>query len=380
MKIKIVLFTSILMLFVLTIHAQHNLWVGQSFKCDATSAVMGLTSDVSWSVNGGYISLSGSGFYRNATVTQYYSGGATVTCSWKYRLYSGDRWRNQSKSWTITCQDNPVSISPTSLTLGVGEIGSVSYTHKFSNSYTSAANAYFSSTNTRVATVSNTGVVTAVAPGTAYINVYSKISSDSPYCLVTVKNIEPTKISLPSSISLSVGGTQTLTPSLTPTNAQKSFTWSSDNTDVATVSSNGVVLAVKEGNATIKVTTSNGLSATCSVRVLPAPEKVSIEPQNVSITEGYGYQITPKLNPDGTTTEYTWKSDDFTIVTATTSGYVLARKVGETTITCTTQNGLTATCTIYVNEAETGKTATAIKSKISKLDALITKTQNKLSN
>lgn len=380
MKIKKVLLTFILMLFVLTIRAQHNLWVGQSFKCDATSAVMGLTSDVSWSVNGGYISLSGSGFYRNATVTQYYSGGATVTCSWKYRLYSGDRWRNQSKSWTITCQDNPVSISPTSLTLGVGETGSVSYTHKFSNSYTSAANAYFSSTNTRVATVSNSGVVTAVAPGTAYINVYSKISSDSPYCLVTVKNIEPTKVSLPSSISLSVGGTQTLTPTLTPTNAQKSFTWSSDNIDVATVSSSGVVLAVKEGNATIKVTTSNGLSATCSVRVLPAPEKVSIEPRNVSITEGYGYQITPKLYPDGTTTEYTWKSDDFTIVTATTSGYILARKVGETTITCTTQNGLTATCTIYVNEAETGKTATVIKSKISKLDALITKTQNKLSN
>lgn len=177
-----------------------------------------------------------------------------------------------------------------------------------------------------------------------------------------------------------MGGTQTLTPTLTPTNAQKSFTWSSDNIDVATVSSSGVVLAVKEGNATIKVTTSNGLSATCSVRVLPAPEKVSIEPRNVSITEGYGYQITPKLYPDGTTTEYTWKSDDFTIVTATTSGYILARKVGETTITCTTQNGLTATCTIYVNEAETGKTATVIKSKISKLDALITKTQNKLSN
>lgn len=380
MKIKKVLLIFILMLFVLTIRAQHNLWVGQSFKCDATSAVMGLTSDVSWSVSGGYISLSGSGFYRNATVTQYYSGRATVTCSWKYRLYSGDRWRNQSKSWTITCQDNPVSISPASLTLGIGETGSVSYTHKFSNSYTSAANAYFSSTNTRVATVSSSGVVTAVAPGTAYINVYSKISSDSPYCLVTVKNIEPTKISLPSSISLSVGGTKTLMPTLTPTNAQKSFTWISENTDVATVSSNGVVFAVKEGNTTIKVTTSNGLSATCSVRVLPAPEKVTIEPQNVSIAEGYGYQIIPKLYPDGTTTEYTWKSDDFTIVTATTSGYVLARKVGETTITCTTQNGLTATCIVYVNKAEAGKTANAIKSKISKLDALITKAQNKLSN
>ena len=372
--------TFTLMLFVLIIHAQHNLWVGQSFKCDVTSAVMGLTSGVSWSTSGGYISLSGSGFYRDVTITQYYSGIATVTCSWKYRLYSGDRWRNQSKSWIITCQDNPVSISPSNLTLGVGEIGNVWYSHKFSNNYTSAANAYFSSTNVEVATVSSTGVVTAIAPGTAYINVYSKISSDSPYCLVTVKNIEPTKISLPPSISLSVGGTQTLTPTLTPTNAQKFFTWSSDNIDVATVSPSGVVLAIKEGNATIKVTTLNGLSATCSVRVLPEPKTITIEPQNVSITEGYGYQITPKLYPDGTTTEYTWKSDDFTIVTVATSGYILARKIGETTVTCTTQNGLTAACIVYVNEAEAGKTAAVIKSKISKLDALITKIKNKLSN
>lgn len=80
------------------IHAQKSMWVGETYMCDATSAVMGLTSDITWTDNGGYLSLSGSGFYRNVTVTQYFSGTATVKCSWKYRLYSGDTWKRQSKS------------------------------------------------------------------------------------------------------------------------------------------------------------------------------------------------------------------------------------------------------------------------------------------
>lgn len=80
-----------------------GIWVGQSVTCDASSAVMGLTSDVSWSTSGGYLSLSGSEFYRTVTATQYWGGNASVTCSWKYRLYSGDKWKTQKKTWTFTC-------------------------------------------------------------------------------------------------------------------------------------------------------------------------------------------------------------------------------------------------------------------------------------
>lgn len=197
MLITVISFTS-------KLYAQKTMWVGETYMCDATSAVMGLTSDVSWTTSGGYLSLSGSGFYRNVTVTQYFSGSATVKCSWKYRLYSGDTWKSQSKSWTIRCNENPVSILPTSLTLFPGETAYVSYSHKYNNSYTSAANAYFSSSNTRVATVSNSGLVTAINPGTTYINVYSKISNaaNAPYCIVTVKESTPTGVSLPSSLSL----------------------------------------------------------------------------------------------------------------------------------------------------------------------------------
>ena len=247
-----------------------QMWVGESFKCDATSAIFGLTSDISWTTSGGYFSLSGSGLYRDVTITQYFSGQASVTCSWKYRLYSGDTWKEQSKTWTFTCQENPVSISPSVMTLSIGESGYVGYNHKYNNNYTYAANVYFSSSNSSIVSVSNTGEITAKSPGTAYITVYSKLSSaaNAPYCTVIVKEAEkPTSISLPDSEELAIGKSKKLNPEIIPTNATATLSWSSDNETIATVSSQGVVTGIALGTAKITVTTNNGLSGTCTVTV-----------------------------------------------------------------------------------------------------------------
>ena len=64
------------------------LWVGQSKTCDVT--IMGIfQTNVSWNVSGGYVSLSGSTWaMKTATVTQFFNGQATVTCTYKYKLYS----------------------------------------------------------------------------------------------------------------------------------------------------------------------------------------------------------------------------------------------------------------------------------------------------
>ncbi len=69
-------------------------------------------------------------------------------------------------------------------------------------------------------------------------------------------------------LSLTVGGTETLTATITPDNAtNKNVTWSSDTPSVASVN-NGVVTAVGAGKATITVTTGDGsFTATCAVTV-----------------------------------------------------------------------------------------------------------------
>ena len=72
-----------------------------------------------------------------------------------------------------------------------------------------------------------------------------------------------------SSITLDVGGNQTLTATVTPEDAtNKKVRWSSDNEDVATVSEDGVVTAVAGGTAVITATTHDGLfTASCTVTV-----------------------------------------------------------------------------------------------------------------
>ncbi len=72
-----------------------------------------------------------------------------------------------------------------------------------------------------------------------------------------------------SSITLDVGGNQTLTATVTPKDAtNKKVRWSSDNETVATVSEDGVVTAVAGGTAVITATTHDGLfTATCTVTV-----------------------------------------------------------------------------------------------------------------
>ncbi len=280
--------------------AQQSLWVGQSYTFDVTSAVMGLTANMSWSTSGGYLSLSGSGFYRTITVTQYFSGSATVTCEWDYKLTSNSSYTHMRKSVTITCRENKVSISPSSLTLSPGETSYVSYSHQYDNQYTSAANTYFQSTNPSVAAVNqHTGEVTAKAPGSTYINVYSKISSGAPYCLVTVKEVQPTSISIPHSLSLVAGDSKTISATLSPSNASSSLTWTSSNTNVATVSQSGNISALNPGTTNIKVTTANGLTATCALSVSePEMDLVSSAPDNNSTNVSVLSTISAKFTCD----------------------------------------------------------------------------------
>ena len=219
---RLVLLLSILWLTSIKVYSQTAMWVGESKEFDASSAVIGLTANVNWTITGGYVSLSGSGFYRRVTITQYFSGNAYLECSWQYKLYSNDTYKTQRKTWTITCNENPVSIYPTTLTLAPGQTYQLSYSHKFSNQYTSAANAYFASDGGGGAiTVTRDGLVTAKEVGKAYVNVYSKISSASnaPYCLVTVKEIEPTSVSIDANLTLVEGQSYKLTPTLYPSGA-----------------------------------------------------------------------------------------------------------------------------------------------------------------
>lgn len=215
-----------------------SLWVGESYTWDFGGSVMGSTYNMNVSVNGGYLSVTGSGFYRKITPTQYFSGTATVTAEWDYTLYYGDKMKHQKVSVTIECRENPVSIHPTSVTLSPGETYQLGYRHAYDNQYVGAANAYFSGGNSSFS-VSSSGLVTALKPGSGYVTVYSKVSSaaNAPSCYVTVKDIEPTGASV-SDVRLLADQSVDLSVNVSPSNATvKNRSWHvKEGSDVVSIS------------------------------------------------------------------------------------------------------------------------------------------------
>ena len=123
-------------------------------------------------------------------------------------------------------------------------------------------------TNASVATVSDTGVITAVGTGEAIIRIV--VGNYSASCRVTV--VEPvTKITLnKTTLTLDARETSSLTATVTPAAATiKTVAWTSSDENVAIVDENGVVTAVGKGTATITATAEDGtgIYAACSVTV-----------------------------------------------------------------------------------------------------------------
>lgn len=227
-----------------------NLWVGQTYTWDFGGSILGSTYNMSVHSSGGYLSITGSGFYRNITPTQYFSGTATVTAEWDYTLYYGDTKRHQKITLSISCNDNKVQITPTNVTLAPGETYQLGYRHTYDNQYVGAANAYFSGGNAYFS-VSSSGLITAKSPGEGYVNVYSKVSSESPYCYVKVKEVEPTGVSI-KNISLLADKSIDLSMTVSPSNATvKSSQWyvksGSDNVRI----SGSKLTGLKPGTAVI---------------------------------------------------------------------------------------------------------------------------------
>ena len=184
--------------------------------------------------------------------------------------------------------------------------------------------------------------------------------------------VHPTGVSLSNStLSLNVGGTHTLTATVSPADAtNKSVTWTSSDPTVATVS-NGLVTALKAGTATITVRTAEGsFTATCAVNVtaaVVAVTGVSVDKTNISLAVGGTSQITATVSPSNATNKnVTWTSSDPTVATVN-NGLVTAVKAGTATITVRTAEGsFTATCAVNVTAAVVAVTGVSVdKSSIS---------------
>lgn len=154
----------------------------------------------------------------------------------------------------------------------------------------------------------------------------------------------------PTSTTVGVGRTFKINPQFTPGNAtDKTVTYESTNTAVATVAADGTVTGVKEGTATIKATC-GGFTKECAVTV----ENIAITElalSDVSVVKGSTVTVTPVIAPpDATNKDLTWEIVDPTIATVDANGVVTGVKVGETTLKATTKDGsnITKSCKVTV--------------------------------
>ena len=187
---------------------------------------------------------------------------------------------------------------------------------------------------------------------------YATPSSDTINGYNAASSVSVTGVSLNvNSTTLSVGSSIDLIPTISPSNASnKSVTWTSSRTSVATVT-NGTVNAVATGNATITVRTADGgFTATCSVTVQTgsiAVTGVNVNPTSLSLEVGDSSSLAATVLPiNATNKNVTWTSSNTSAATVS-NGLVTAVSEGSATITATTADGgFTATCAVTVAEAE----------------------------
>ncbi len=194
----------------------------------------------------------------------------------------------------------------------------------------------WSSSNTSVATVDSTGKVTAIGIpsgedyGEAIITAQSSNASVFATCTIKVlSSVLITGLTLnKSELALNVGDEETLTVTGTPSNAtNKTLSWSSSNTDVATVSA-GKVIAAGKGTAVIRAeaTDGSGKYVSCVVTVSNIQIlNVYLDKSSLDLSEGDTAKIAATIYPTNATTQtLKWTSSNSSVATVDSKGNVIA--------------------------------------------------------
>jgi uncharacterized protein YjdB len=231
---------------------------------------------------------------------------------------------------------------------------------------------YAVSKGSGVVSVSDNGLITALAKGSATITVTSVADTSKTAAVeVTVKEnvIAVTAVTIDEgdNLELERGETKQLNVTITPDNAtDKSVTWSSDTASVATVDSTGLVTAIGVGNVTITVT-SGEFSDSIIVTVYAHTEAIEIttSEDDAKISVGGTKKIEYIIDPTYSTDAVVWSSSNESVATVDSTGLVTAIAVGQDTITVTSGGfSDSVLVTIYAHTQGIDITTTAEDAKI----------------
>ncbi len=230
----------------------------------------------------------------------------------------------------------------------------------------------WTSSNEEVATVDDDGLVTAVGAGYTVVNVgiYPSVSSTTEMnssilirVTETLNSVEAIEITSPSAYIYEGGYTSQLSATVSPDDATYiTVTWSSSNTSVATVDSNGLVTAQElsgDDNQTVTITATavdgSGISASTDIEVRTVVMPLTVEFSDAAMAfDGADFA----KNQDGFTIDYIMDPFDATpgfVEWTTSDSSVATVEAGVVTFTGYSTNGpvtITATCVETGDSAE----------------------------
>ena len=230
----------------------------------------------------------------------------------------------------------------------------------------------WSSSDKSVATVSEYGVVTAIKEGTVYIKgtaVDGSMQSAELRIDISKTSNKVSRIEVHGAGSLSKGSIEYLAYEIWPVNAsEKSVSWKSSNTKVATVSEYGVVNAISAGTTTITATAKDGSGVSADytlnvsgTSVLVTALAIHGEPlMAIGSVQYMAYEAWP-VNADDKS--ITWKSSNTNVAKIeATNGTVTALNVGNTVLTATANDGsgVAATFNLTVSNSAGTKKVTSL--------------------
>ena len=259
--------------------------------------------------------------------------------------------------YTITV-NNPVtsvSLDQSNATIAVGEELQLNATVKPSDA--TNPNVVWESSDVTVATVSSFGLVKGLKDGTCNITATSEDGTKiTAKCALTVKKIMVSSVTLDKTkATINVGDQLQLTGTVLPSNAtDKSLSWYTTNTSVATVDGTGLVTAKKKGSCNINVWANDGSKkyATCEITVENVMvSSLTLNESALALAPGKKFQLTATVSPSNATNqEIQWSTSKSSVATVTSTGLVTAKGDGTCTITAKAKDGSgkTATCTVTV--------------------------------
>ncbi len=252
----------------------------------------------------------------------------------------------------------------------------------------------WSSSNTSIATVNSSGVVTGVANGTVVISATTEQGGYVANKTITVTSTVTGINSINGASSVTIGQTTTFSTSVLPNSAtNKSITWSSSNTSIATIDLSGVISGIALGTATITATSVDGnYSATKTITVIATVpvtgvSAVTFQLGKLRISPGDGLSAIASVLPvNAANTSLVWSSSNTSVISInSSSGAMVGGSAGYSVITATSVDGGYSNSSIfYCGPAVTGLSdisglssvaigsSIALSSSVTPSDAIIT--------